>query len=104
VRPVFIGWMLPVRQAQKRFVDERGCVERPRLAFPPQVSRREGKHEGSLQRMGLAISYLAAPTHPHFYLRENASNLAGSTQNCAEKIIRHDGAALLRFFAVEPPT
>ena len=30
-----------MRQTQKRLVDERGRVQRPDLAFPPQVSRRQ---------------------------------------------------------------
>ena len=28
-----------MRQTQKRLVDERGRIERPRLAFPPEVTR-----------------------------------------------------------------
>ena len=30
-----------MRQTQKRLVDERGRVQRPDLAFPPQVSRSQ---------------------------------------------------------------
>jgi hypothetical protein len=68
--------MLPVRQTQKSLVDERRRVERPRLSFPTQVSRRQFFQFVVHQRNHRVQGLLIAAMNPLEELRDLHGRLA----------------------------